>query len=521
MTPDQVIDAVKASGLRGRGGAGFPTGLKWQFVDKKSPNPKYIVCNADESEPGTFKDHLLMERNPHLLIEGCLIGCYAIGSTARLHLHPRRVLPHAAAARSRHRGGAARRICRQEHPGHRASTARSTCIAAPARMKPAKRRRCSNRSRASARSRATSRRSRPSPASGRCPTAVNNVETLCNVPLVLTRGVEWFAVARPREERRTEAVLRQRARQAPGRLRGADEGLAARADLRLRRRHARRPHAEGRHPGRIVGADPDAGSDRHPRQLRRHCARPDRCSGRRPSWCWTRPPTWCGWPRTCCTSTVTSRAASARRAARAPTGCSGCSIACCNGEGSAKDIELLKSVADNINGKTLCAFGDAAATPVLTTLKWFKRGVRGVREREEAPSAADYRAHSSRWERTRRCAEFVTPAARRLRRRIVAHRVLRPADRRRGDGLRRAQGRRVHAAALRPVPGRAARPVSAGCRHRQADLQGRSAAEGGRRPAVHRGADHLRGDRVRRVCAGAVRRGHDVLRASSTSRCRC
>ena len=80
MTPEQVIDLVKASGLRGRGGAGFPTGMKWQFVDKKSPNPRYIACNADESEPGTFKDHLLMERNPHLLIEGCAIGCYAIGA---------------------------------------------------------------------------------------------------------------------------------------------------------------------------------------------------------------------------------------------------------------------------------------------------------------------------------------------------------------------------------------------------------------------------------------------------------
>ena len=82
MTPDAVIEAVKESGLRGRGGAGFPTGMKWQFVDKKSPKPKYICCNADESEPGTFKDHVLMERNPHLLFEGCLIGCYAIGAKA-------------------------------------------------------------------------------------------------------------------------------------------------------------------------------------------------------------------------------------------------------------------------------------------------------------------------------------------------------------------------------------------------------------------------------------------------------
>ena len=79
MQPNDVIETVKASGLRGRGGAGFPTGLKWQFVDKKI-EPRYIACNADESEPGTFKDHVLMERNPHLLFEGCLIGCWAIGA---------------------------------------------------------------------------------------------------------------------------------------------------------------------------------------------------------------------------------------------------------------------------------------------------------------------------------------------------------------------------------------------------------------------------------------------------------
>ena len=86
-TPDQVVEAVKASGLRGRGGAGFPTGMKWQFVDKKSAKPRYIVCNADESEPGTFKDHLLMERNPHQLIEGCAIACYAIGAkTAYIYI---------------------------------------------------------------------------------------------------------------------------------------------------------------------------------------------------------------------------------------------------------------------------------------------------------------------------------------------------------------------------------------------------------------------------------------------------
>ena len=175
------------------------------------------------------------------------------------------------------------------------------------------------------------------------------------MPLVLTRGVEWFTRARPREERRAEAVLRQRPRQASGRVRSADEGVAARADLRLRRRHARRAHDEGGHPRRIVGADSDARSDRHPGELRRHRRRPARCSGRRRSWCSTTPPTWSGWPRTCCTSTVTSRAASARRAAKAPTGCIGCSTACCKGEGSAKDIDLLEERGRQHQRQDACA----------------------------------------------------------------------------------------------------------------------------------------------------------------------
>jgi NADH-quinone oxidoreductase subunit F len=80
MTPEAVIEEVKQSNLRGRGGAGFPTGMKWSFVPKQSEKPKYIVCNADESEPGTCKDRLLMERDPHQLIEGLVIAGKAIGS---------------------------------------------------------------------------------------------------------------------------------------------------------------------------------------------------------------------------------------------------------------------------------------------------------------------------------------------------------------------------------------------------------------------------------------------------------
>ncbi|MGB8510476.1 MAG: NADH-quinone oxidoreductase subunit NuoF [Pyrinomonadaceae bacterium] len=82
MSPDDVIAEIKKSALRGRGGAGFPTGMKWGFVPKDSPKPKYVVCNADESEPGTFKDRYLMERDPHMLVEGMLIAAYALGSKA-------------------------------------------------------------------------------------------------------------------------------------------------------------------------------------------------------------------------------------------------------------------------------------------------------------------------------------------------------------------------------------------------------------------------------------------------------
>ena len=80
MSPEQLMEEIKASGLRGRGGAGFPTGVKWGFVPKESPKPKYLVCNADESEPGTFKDRLLIEKDPHVVIEGTILAAYAIRS---------------------------------------------------------------------------------------------------------------------------------------------------------------------------------------------------------------------------------------------------------------------------------------------------------------------------------------------------------------------------------------------------------------------------------------------------------
>ncbi|MDR0458675.1 MAG: NADH-quinone oxidoreductase subunit F, partial [Burkholderiaceae bacterium] len=88
MTPDQVIAAVKESGLRGRGGAGFPTGLKWSFMPRQFPGQKYLVCNSDEGEPGTCKDRDILMYNPHIVIEGMAIAAYAMGaSVAYNYIH--------------------------------------------------------------------------------------------------------------------------------------------------------------------------------------------------------------------------------------------------------------------------------------------------------------------------------------------------------------------------------------------------------------------------------------------------
>src|SRR3982750_2125369 len=80
MAQGDIVNVVKESGLRGRGGAGFPTGVKWSFMKPGDGKPHYLICNADESEPGTFKDREIMRWTPHALVEGCAIGSYAIGA---------------------------------------------------------------------------------------------------------------------------------------------------------------------------------------------------------------------------------------------------------------------------------------------------------------------------------------------------------------------------------------------------------------------------------------------------------
>lgn len=389
MPPDQVIEAVKASGLRGRGGAGFPTGLKWQFVDKKSPKPKYIVCNADESEPGTFKDHLLMERNPHLLIEGCLIGCYAIGSrTAYIYirgefLHVQHVLERAI-EEARAAGLVGRNILGSgfdcEVYVHRGAGAyeagEETALLESLEGK-----------------RAQPRYKPPFPAVAglwACPTAVNNVETLCNVPLIMTRGVEWYTSLGPEKNGGPKLYCVSGHVARPG---------VFEAPMKVTLRELIDDYAGGVPAGRTLKAVIPGGSSvpiLMPDQLDIPATFDDIA----------RAGSLLGSAAIMVLDDTTDMVWLAENLLHfyRHESCGKCTPCregtdwlykllrrLLQGEGSAKDVRLLESVAANINGKTLCAFGDAAATPVLTTLRWFRNEYEAYLS-GTAPAPAAYRA---------------------------------------------------------------------------------------------------------------------------------
>ena len=167
LQPAALVDEVKKSNLRGRGGAGFPTGMKWSFIPKDAKQV-YLVVNADESEPGTCKDRELLAFDPHLLIEGMLIASYALGCKhAYIYIRGemmREAKIVQAAIDEAYAAGWLGKDTRRSAAAARSSWT-SRCTAAPARTSAARRRRCSTRSRASAAGRASSRRSRRSRAS--------------------------------------------------------------------------------------------------------------------------------------------------------------------------------------------------------------------------------------------------------------------------------------------------------------------------------------------------------------------
>ncbi len=283
MTPDEIIDMVKKSGLRGRGGAGFPTGLKWSFV------PEGLA----EAEVPAASTPTRASRAPSRITccSSATRTCCSRAASSPAAPSARRPATSTSAASSTTCSGSSRPSSpRRARPATSARTssaaartATSGCTAAPAPTRPARRPRSSSRSRASARSRASSRRSRPSSALYGCPTVVNNVETICNVPLIIERGPEWFASLGPEKNTGPKLFCVSGHVEEARRLRGADGRHAARADLRLRRRHPRGPAAQGDHPRRVVGERAAARQARYARPASTRWCRPARCSARRRS----------------------------------------------------------------------------------------------------------------------------------------------------------------------------------------------------------------------------------------------
>jgi NADH-quinone oxidoreductase subunit F len=190
MQPDQVTDMVKASGLRGRGGAGFPTGMKWAFIDKKN-FPHYVVANADESEPGTFKDREIMESNPFQFLEGVAICAYAVQAQASYVYLRGEFWPVAHALDACIAEMEAAGLLGEKLFGTDISLHIYTHLGAGAYI-------CGEETALleSMEGKLGQPRLRPPfpPAYGLFgkPTIVNNVETLANVPLILANGAEWF-----------------------------------------------------------------------------------------------------------------------------------------------------------------------------------------------------------------------------------------------------------------------------------------------------------------------------------------
>ncbi len=385
MEPQEVTEEVKKSGLRGRGGAGFPAGLKWSFIPK-TDKPKYLVCNADESEPGTFKDRHLIEVDPHQLIEGCAICCWAVGANVcyiyiRGEYHSQTKILEEAIRDAYENGilgdsvmgkdfkldmtihrGAGAYICGEE-------TALLESLEGKRghpRVKP------------------------PFPAvegAFGCPTVINNVETLCNVPHILQRGAEWFSTIGT-DDRNTGPKLyavsghvenpgtyefpigvtfQELLDACGGMLEGRElkafvPGGASAPVLTAEDRHLKLDYDNVMKAGSMLGSAAVMVLDENTSMVRvgaRFAQFFDHES--------------CGQCTPCREGTRWMSMVFTRLA---------------QGRGSAADLELLLSVAENVGGNTLCALGDAAVGPVKSIVTKFRdeilRDLALAQKREEA-----------------------------------------------------------------------------------------------------------------------------------------
>ncbi|HEY7163446.1 MAG TPA: NADH-quinone oxidoreductase subunit NuoF [Candidatus Binatia bacterium] len=371
VPPAQLIDEVKASGLRGRGGAGFPTGMKWSFVPKDSPKPKYLVCNADESEPGTFKDRLIIERDPHSIIEGTLIAAFAIQShTAFVYIRGEfaygakileRAVEEAAAAGLIGRNiadtgydldvivhkGAGAYICGEE-------TALLSSLEGGRgwpKLKP------------------------PFPATHGlfgCPTVVNNVETLAALPWIIENGAAAYAAIGTEKSKGTKLFSVSGHINRPG-VYELEMGYPFKKFLE---------EDCGGVPGgkKLKGVIPGGGSMPVLRSEEIEKVNLDYESVAAAG-------SLLGSGGVICMDETTCMVRAAWNIARfyaheSCGQCSPCREGCHwmekifhrieNGEGKAGDLDLILNVSNNIMGNTICPFGDAAAMPAAAFIKKFR-----------------------------------------------------------------------------------------------------------------------------------------------------
>jgi NADH-quinone oxidoreductase subunit F len=391
LPPDAIIDTVKRSGLRGRGGAGFPTGAKWGFVPKDNPKPKYLLVNADESEPGTFKDHVLLERNPHLLLEGCVIGCRAIGSKV-CYIYIRGEFYHLQRqledeiAKARAAGylgtnilGSGQDCEIYVHRGAGAYEAgEETALIESLEGK-----------------RAQPRLKPPFPAVVGlygCPTVVNNVETICNVPPILERGPEWFSSIGPEKNTGPKLFCVSGHVKRPG---------VYEAHMGVTLRELIYDYAGGVRQDRQIKAIIPGGSSVN-------VLLPDKLDTVASFDALVQAGSMLGSAAMIVMDETTSMVWAAKNLIHfyKHESCGKCTP--CRegvdwlykildkierGEGQMRDIDLLLNVCNNIGGKTLCPFGDAEIAPVVSTIQHFRHEYEQY-IREGGMPVADYRSQA-------------------------------------------------------------------------------------------------------------------------------
>jgi NADH-quinone oxidoreductase subunit F len=356
MAPEQVVEEVKNANLKGRGGAAFPTGMKWSFVPKVD-GPKYLTVNADESEPGTFKDREIMETCPHMLIEGSLIACYAFGArTAFIYI---RGEYGTAADRLEAAIDEARRANLLD--GYQVLVFRGAgayiCGEETALLESLEGRRPMPRSRP------------PFPAVeglyGR-PTVINNVETLSNVPHIIANGAEWFKSVDPKifclsghvnrpgnyERPLGSLTIRQLIDDCGGgvigghQVKGVLPAGASAPILTADKLDTKLDYDSIREAGSMLGsASLIVLSDQA--CIVRAAARMVEFF-RKES---------CGKCTPCREGTMWLHEVLSRLE---------------QGQGCEADLDLLLSLSDEISGKVLCALGDFAVSPVVATVKQFR-----------------------------------------------------------------------------------------------------------------------------------------------------